>query len=83
MNRKPKRILLRISSVLMLLAALPMFLWCLQLIDNSALDYAYAGVGCFTAGTAYIFSIVTAIAGLVFAVRPTDIAGAGRSVSSN
>ena len=36
MNSKPKRILLRISSVLMLLAALPMLLWCLNLIDNAA-----------------------------------------------
>lgn len=69
MNSKPKRILLRISSQLMLLAALPMLLWCLNLIDNAALDYTYAGAGCFAAGIAYIFSIVTAIAGLVFAGR--------------
>ena len=69
MNSKPKRILLRISSVLMLLAALPMLLWCLNLIDNAALDYTYAGAGCFAAGIAYIFSMVTAIAGLAFAVR--------------
>ena len=66
---KPKRILLRISSVLMLLAALPMLLWCLNLIDNAALDYTYAGAGCFAAGIAYIFSMVTAIAGLAFAGR--------------
>jgi len=70
MNRKPKRILLRISSLLMLLAALPMFLWCLQLVDNAALDYTYAGAGCFAAGITYIFSMVTAIAGLVFADKP-------------
>ena len=69
MNSKPKRILLRISSVLMLLAALPMLLWCLNLIDNAALDYTYAGAGCFAAGIAYIFSMVTAIAGLAFAER--------------
>lgn len=63
--------LLRISSVLMLLAALPMLLWCLSLINNAALDntFTYAGVGCFAAGIAYIFSMVTAIAGLVFAGR--------------
>ncbi|MGI6404339.1 MAG: hypothetical protein ACOX0K_09095 [Oscillospiraceae bacterium] len=67
MNSKPKRILLRISSVLMLLAALPMLLWCLDLIHNASLDYTYAGVGCFAAGIAYIFSMVTAIAGLAFA----------------
>ena len=54
----------------MLTAALPMLLWCLNLIGNAALDYAYAGVGCFAAGTAYIFSMVTAIAGLAFAGRP-------------
>lgn len=69
MNSKPKRILLRISSLLMLLAALPMLLWCLNLIDNAALDYTYAGAGCFAAGIAYIFSMVTAIAGLAFAGR--------------
>jgi predicted membrane channel-forming protein YqfA (hemolysin III family) len=68
-NSPRKRILLRISSVLMLLAALPMLLWCLGLIDNAALDYTYAGAGCFAAGIAYIFSMVTAIAGLAFAER--------------
>lgn len=70
MNRKPKRALLRVSSLLMLLAALPMLLWCLNLIDNAALDYTYAGAGCFAAGIAYIFSMVTAIAGLAFAGKP-------------
>jgi hypothetical protein len=49
MNSKTKRALLHISSVLMLLIAMPMFLWCLQLIDNAALDYTYAGAGCFAA----------------------------------
>lgn len=70
MNRKAKRALLRVSSLLMLLAALPMLLWCLNLIDNAALDYTYAGAGCFAAGIAYIFSMVTAIAGLAFAGKP-------------
>ena len=69
MNSKTKRTLLHISSVLMLLIAMPMFLWCLQLIDNAALDFAYAGAGCFAAGITYIFSMVTAIAGLAFAGR--------------
>ena len=71
MNSKPKRILLWISSLLMLLAALPMMLWCWYLIDNAALDYtySYAGVGCFAAGIVYIFSMVTAIAGLAYAGR--------------
>lgn len=69
MNMKPKQILLVITSLLMLLAALPMLLWCLNLIDNAALDYTYAGAGCFAAGIAYIFSMVTAIAGLAFAGR--------------
>jgi hypothetical protein len=70
MNSKTKRALLHISSVLMLLIAMPMFLWCLQLIDNAALDFAYAGAGCFAAGITYIFSMVTAIAGLAFAGKP-------------
>ena len=69
MNRKPNRVILRVSSLLMLLAALPMLLWCLNLIDNAALDYTYAGAGCFAAGITYIFSMVTAIAGLAFAGR--------------
>lgn len=60
-------VILMISSLLMLLAALPMLMWCLNLINNAALDYTYAGVGCFAAGIAYIFSMVTAIAGLTFA----------------
>jgi len=55
--------------MLMLLADLPMLMRCLNLIDNAALDYTYAGAGCFAAGIAYIFSMVTAIAGLVFAER--------------
>lgn len=70
MNSKPKGILLRVSSTLMLLAALPMLLWCLNLINNAALGYTYAGTGCFAAGIVYIFSMVTAIAGLAFAGRP-------------
>lgn len=72
MNIKPKRILLQISSVLMLLVALPMMRWCWGLINQAALDhdYDYAGVGCFMAGIAYIFSMVTAIAGLAFAGKP-------------
>ena len=62
--------LLRISSILMLTTALPMLLWCWNLIDNAALDYACAGVGCFAAGIVYILSMITAIAGLTFAGRP-------------
>ena len=69
MNSKPKRVLLRISSVLMLLITLPMLLWCLNLIDNAAQDYTYAGAGCFAAAIGYAFSMVTAIAGLAFAGR--------------
>lgn len=70
MNSKPKRVLLRIFSTLMLLCALPMLLWCLNLINNAALDYNYAGVGCFGAALVYAFSMVTAIAGLIFAGQP-------------
>jgi uncharacterized membrane protein len=44
-----------------------MLLWCWGLINNAALDYDYAGVGCFVAGIVYVFSMVTAMAGLVFA----------------
>ena len=61
---------LRVISILMLLAALPMLLWCLNLIDNAALDHTYAGAGCFAAGITYIFSMVTAITGLAFAGKP-------------
>ncbi|NLB18456.1 MAG: hypothetical protein GX825_06960 [Syntrophomonadaceae bacterium] len=65
-----KTVLLRISSALMLLVALPMLVWCLNLINNAALDYDYAGAGCFVAAIVYAFSMVTAIAGLSFAGRP-------------
>ncbi|MDD4298001.1 MAG: zinc ribbon domain-containing protein [Ruminiclostridium sp.] len=47
MKWKRKLVLLRVSSVLMLLAALPMLMWCLSLINSAALDYDYAGAGCF------------------------------------
>ena len=69
-NRALKPALLRIFSVLMLLCALPMLLWCLNLINNAALDYDYAGIGCFGAALLYAFSMVTAIAGLTFAGQP-------------
>ena len=61
---------LRIFSALMLLCALPMLWWCLNLINNAALDYDYAGIGCFGAALVYAFSMVTAIAGLTFAGKP-------------
>lgn len=51
----------------MMVAALPMLLWCLSLIDTAALDYTYAGAGCFAMAIGYAFSMVTAIAGLAFA----------------
>lgn len=60
-----------ISSVLMLLSALPMTMWCLSLIDTAALDraFVYAGLGCFIAAIIYVFSLVTAIAGLTLPKR--------------
>lgn len=64
MDNPPKRVLLRVVSVLMLICALPMLLWCLNLIDNASMDYDYAGAGCFGAAMVYAFSMVTAIAGL-------------------
>ncbi|MGI6704900.1 MAG: hypothetical protein ACOX6S_01095 [Clostridia bacterium] len=49
-----------------------MLLWCWGLINTAALDnyFDYAGVGCFAAGIAYTFSMITAIAGLAFAGQP-------------
>lgn len=70
MIRKHKSILVITSSILMLLAALPMLLWCLNLINNASLDYDYAGMGCFVAGITYVFSMLTGIAGLALASRP-------------
>ena len=67
-DRKP--VLLIIASILMLLTAIPMTLWCLSLINSAALDYTYAGAGCFVAAFLYNYSMVVAIAGLVFARRP-------------
>lgn len=69
-HRSLKPVFLRIFSVLMLICALPMLLWCLNLINNAALDYDYAGIGCFGAALVYAFSMVTAIAGLSFAGHP-------------
>lgn len=69
-----KPLLLVVSSVLMLVIAIPMLMWCLTLINGAAVDmtpgYTYAGVGCFAAAIVYVFSMVTAIAGLTFAKRP-------------
>jgi len=68
----PKPILLIASSVLMLLTAIPLILWCISLINGAALDsyFTYAGVVCFAAAILYAYSIVVAIVGLVFARRP-------------
>jgi len=67
-----KPVLLIASSILMLLTAIPLILWCLNLINIAALDldFTYAGVGCFAAAVLYAYSMVVAIAGLVFARRP-------------
>lgn len=69
MRTKLKTILVQISSLLMLVCALPMMLWCLKLINNAALDYEYAGAGCFGAAMVYVFSMVTGIAGLSFSKK--------------
>jgi hypothetical protein len=65
-----RRILIIISSILMLILAIPMLLWCLSIIDSAAMDYTYAGAGCFAVAIIYTFSMLTAIAGLAFAGRP-------------
>lgn len=69
-----KPLLLIVSSVLMLVVAIPMIMWCLTLTDSASVDttygYTYAGLGCFTAGIVYTFSMVTAIAGLSLAKKP-------------
>jgi uncharacterized membrane protein HdeD (DUF308 family) len=69
-----KPLLLVISSVLMLICAIPLMLWCFSLIDSASVDrmpgYTYAGAGCFAAAMVYVFSMVTAVAGLVFAKTP-------------
>lgn len=74
-NMKTKKpLLLVVSSILMLVIAIPMLMWCFTLIDGASVDmtpgYTYAGVGCFAAAIVYTFSMVTAIAGLTFAKRP-------------
>ncbi len=66
MNNILRRRLLRICSALMLICALPMLLWCMNLINTAALDYDYAGLGCLIAAMVYAFSIATAIVGLIF-----------------
>lgn len=68
-----KRVLLVVTSILMIILAIPMAMWCLNLINSAALDYTYAGVGCFAASVLYLFSIITAIVGLVCAKKPTGL----------
>ncbi|HBT19401.1 MAG TPA: hypothetical protein DEA52_05030 [Clostridiaceae bacterium] len=60
--------LLFIASWIMLISALPMMVWCLDLVNTASVDkdYTYAGVGVFAASILYVFSMVTAIAGLSF-----------------
>lgn len=74
MSADKKPALLIISSVIMLLTAIPLLLWCLNLINSASVDmspgYTYAGAGCFAAAIVYAFSMVTAMAGLAFAGRP-------------
>ncbi|MFV9473034.1 hypothetical protein ACM5Q9_01225 [Advenella sp. RU8] len=60
----PGHILLRLSSLLMLFFALPMVWWCLSLINNAALAYDNAGIGSFGAAMLYVFSMLTAMAGM-------------------
>ena len=70
MSIKLKQVFLRLTSALMLFCALPMVIWSVKLINNAALDFDFAGVGCFGAALLYVFSIVTALIGLRFAGRP-------------
>lgn len=74
-NMKIKKpLLLIISSILMLICAVPSALWCLTLIDGASVSrasgYTYAGAGCFAMMFVYTFSMITAIAGLTFAKTP-------------
>jgi hypothetical protein len=70
MKNKPQKVLLSVSSILMLLAALPMVMWCLELIRSASMNNDYSTLGLFVAGIVYVFSMITAIAGLVFAKKP-------------
>lgn len=71
--KNQKRVLLVVISILMIILAIPMTMWCLSLINSAALEYTYAGVGCFAASILYLFSILTAIVGLVCAKKPTSL----------
>ncbi|WP_025435326.1 hypothetical protein [Peptoclostridium acidaminophilum] len=62
-----KKVILLVASLLMMLSAPFMLLRCLDIINFASADYKYAGLGCFWAAMTYAFSMVTAIAGLVFA----------------
>lgn len=64
-----KSALLRLISFMMFIFALPMMVWCLGLINAAALDYPFAGVGCFGSALLYVYSMVTAITGISFAKK--------------
>ena len=70
MKNKPQKVLLSVSSILMLLAAMPMMMWCLELIRTTTLNNDYSAFGLSITGIVYVFSMITAIAGLVFVKKP-------------
>lgn len=70
MKSKPQKALLMVSSILMLLATMPMMMWCLELIRTTTLNNDYSAFGLSITGIVYVFSMITAIAGLVFVKKP-------------
>ena len=70
---------MRLISILMLLCALPMLLMCFAMMGSAQTNYhdgvaspepQYAALGCFALAIVYVFSMITAIAGLSFAGKP-------------
>ncbi len=75
---RARRVILRIISILMLLCALPMLIMCFTMLGSAQTNYhdgvtspepPYAAAGCFAMAIVYVFSMVTAIAGLSFASK--------------
>ncbi len=76
---RAKRIVMRIISALMLICALPMCLLCFSLMFTAQTNYhdgvaspepVNAAFGGLAMAVVYVFTLVTAISGLVFAAKP-------------
>ena len=60
---------LKISSILMIIFAIPMAALSMVFLDSASREFTYAGLGCLIMAIIYLFSIITGILGLVFSKK--------------